>query len=187
MFKKLIFFGLVGACVAPMYIKGPNGQPLMTIDDWIPRDTLASMGQAVEQTKALVQSEDSLQESAASALDTYYKWKDDKGVWQMTQVMPTHLDPSQVEIKTVNPNTNVVKSLSDAAIQAALNSGGAQHNKPKFVYNPSKPDETLLEEEEDKGFSLTTVSPNKIGQMKDTVQNLDQVMQQRTQALNNIK
>ena len=34
--KKIIFVMLAAALIAPMFIKGPDGKPIMTLSDWIP-------------------------------------------------------------------------------------------------------------------------------------------------------
>ncbi len=39
-FKLLLFF-LIFAVIAPMLMRGPDGEPIMTLDDWIPHDLIA--------------------------------------------------------------------------------------------------------------------------------------------------
>ena len=77
LFSIILVLVLVGAVLAPMYIKGPNGQPIMTADDWVP------------------------EKPAALAPDKpVYKWRDEFGVWQFGEnppegvdAVPTSIDP----------------------------------------------------------------------------------------------
>lgn len=80
MFIKLMILVVALACVAPFFIKGPGGKPLMTID------------------KLLVNEQ---RHSALSAAKTkpekvkVYKWKDKDGVWQFSN-MPVDVEGVQV-------------------------------------------------------------------------------------------
>ena len=44
---KLLFLLLISCVALPMFIKGPDGQPIMTLDDWIPHNAIAWVKQAM--------------------------------------------------------------------------------------------------------------------------------------------
>lgn len=172
---KLVLFGLGGALVAPMFIKGPDGKPLMSIDDWIPKDAVA----LVDKVSDLKDGAPTVE--SKSGKQKFYKWKDENGVWQMTQYRPKHLAGDAVEERTVYANANIIQSLDSSQISAALKSShSSNQNKAKFTYNPDKPKNLLGEDgEDDSGFSMSTVSMKKIPEMINQAQGLDAKMQQR--------
>ena len=51
------------ACIGPFFIKGPNGKPLMTIEDLLPAGA---------------------SEPAPIESKTVYRWQDENGVWQFS-------------------------------------------------------------------------------------------------------
>jgi len=63
--KKIIFIALAAAIIAPMFIKGPDGEPIMTISDWIPEkpDTSAISG-------------------SSNTPQEFYRYQDEQGNWQ---------------------------------------------------------------------------------------------------------
>ena len=76
----LMLAGLVGALVVgPMYMKGPTGQPIMTMDDWTP--------DALEQPMNLT----------AEAPAGVYRWTDEQGVVHYSDEKPAHLDTASIE------------------------------------------------------------------------------------------
>ena len=78
---KLMLLLLVGALTLPMIIPGPNGEPIMSIDDWIPHDFIASLTKAGDKVSGLA-------DDAATAIDgqtlgagaQIYTWRDERGV-----------------------------------------------------------------------------------------------------------
>ena len=165
---KLILLALGGAMVAPMYIKGPNGKPLMTLEDWIPKDAVALVDSTTEAASEAV---------STSGKQIFYKWKDQNGVWQMTFEPPKGIDPSQIEERIIYANANIMKSLDSSEISKALGS-----SQKAFSYNPEQPDD-LLEGMDDKGFSLSTVPMNKIPDMVNQAQNIGTMMNARNEAM----
>lgn len=164
--------------MAPMYIKGPDGKPLMSLDDWIPKDAIALIDKASD-----IAEDTSLQSGGASGKRVYYKWKDESDVWQMTQYKPTHIPESQVQERVVYANANIIKSLDTKTISSLTGSSGSDR-KPKFAYDPKPPEDLLEGEGEESGFSLSTVSMDKIPKLIDQAQGLDQRSQDRMKAIN---
>lgn len=179
LFHKLIVLGLGGALVAPMFIKGPDGQPLMTFADWIPKDAVAM----VDQVSTLGKEASGLESKSGKQI--FYKWKDESGVWQLTQFRPTHLAASDIEERTIYSNANIIKSLDSSEITTALSSG--EKPKPKFTYNP-KPESAISDEDlkaqEDKGLSLTTVSMKDIPKLINQAKSVDTIMKGRMESIN---
>ena len=182
---KLILLGLGGALVAPMFIKGPNGKTFMSVDDWIPKDAIALFDKGADMIDSSSSSKDS---PSGSGKQTFFKWKDENGVWQMTQFRPTHLQDDEVEARTVYANANIIQSMDKSDIATALNSGHQEEKqKAKFNYNPLQPDK-LLEGEgsdgsEEEGFSLSTISLKKIPELMNQAQSLDGVSKDRMKQL----
>ncbi|GAA3944291.1 DUF4124 domain-containing protein [Litoribacillus peritrichatus] len=91
---KLLMLALVGAIVAPMFIKGPDGRPMMS---W--QDLFSSSPESAYVRPS----------QGASQLTTVYKWKDENGQW--------HFSDSQVEgdaheTLKYNPKANIIQSLA---------------------------------------------------------------------------
>lgn len=89
--KKIIFVLFLGAIIAPMFIKGPDGEPIMSISDWIPE-------------KPDVSSLSSSSEGQAA----FYRYQDAEGNWQYTDRPPEGVNAELVE---VNTNANVIQSV----------------------------------------------------------------------------
>lgn len=74
MFIKLMILAVVVACAAPFFLKGPDGQPLMTIDQFI----------ANEHQNTNLPDVSSMTHAAKSSPTRVYKWKDSDGVWHFS-------------------------------------------------------------------------------------------------------
>lgn len=131
----IVMFGL------PMIMKGPDGRPIMTMDDWLPSgvsvDSVVSTLDSVKDSAMQVVSEQS--QSGGDSVDdveavpvqagsgTMYKWQDEKGQWHFSSEKP--LAASQVSVEALPEVNNlmqapVVKERPSSNIGAA--SGGAQ-------------------------------------------------------------
>lgn len=81
--KKIIFVVLVVAFVAPMFIKGPDGEPIMTLSDWVPETPdVSSMSPGADQSQA------------------FYRYQDEQGNWQYTDRPPEGMQVETVEVDT---------------------------------------------------------------------------------------
>ena len=82
LFYLIVSLALIAAVVAPFYIKGPTGQPLMRVSDVLD-DTLP-----VQET-------------------TVYRWQDAEGVWQYGDTPPASVNAEPVEVR---PNITPIKA-----------------------------------------------------------------------------
>jgi hypothetical protein len=64
MFDKLMILVVILACIGPFFIKGPDGEPLMKLADWLPADVPDPPAREVR--------------------TTVYKWQDEHGVWHFS-------------------------------------------------------------------------------------------------------
>jgi|GEM_PF-2119944 len=71
-----------GLVIAPMIVKGPTGDPIMTAEDWVP-DPVKQVTEAVK------------------PVNQAYRWKDAEGVWQFTDSKPAGVDDKDIQIITI--------------------------------------------------------------------------------------
>lgn len=176
---------LGGAAIAPMFIKGPDGKPLMTLESWIPKDAVT----LVDKVSDLTNNAPIAAGSSASGKQTFYKWKDEDGVWQMTQYKPTHLTDAEIDERTIYANANIIQSLNSDQISKVTQPKTQSSNTKKFAYNPTAPKDMLADEgdageKDESGFSLTTVSMKKIPELLNQAQSIDANTQKRMEAIN---
>lgn len=93
--KKIIFVLIVGAIVLPMFLKGPDGQPIMSLSDWIP-ETPDISGISLGA------------DSGSSGSSAYYRYKDSQGNWQYSDEPPANAEFELVEVDT---NANIIQSI----------------------------------------------------------------------------
>ena len=91
---KLLVLALVGAIVAPMILKGPDGRPLMSWEDFfsVP-DSTVGLSKPI---------------SKSSDLTTVYKWQDEEGQWHFSD---KPMGKGEHETLKYNPNANIIQSL----------------------------------------------------------------------------
>ena len=81
---KLILLLLVLGVGVPMIMPRPDGKPIMTVDDWIPHDTIAWFKRSFSGLSDLVEDGQEgvagLQPGATGAGTEIYTWRDDNGV-----------------------------------------------------------------------------------------------------------
>lgn len=175
---KLCIFVLVLGLAAPFFIKGPNGQPIFSLQDFKPdlaeegRKAKALMEEAKQQVNAggaklkasLGQDEDS---NAPAVSRTLYKWQDENGTWHYSQTPPA----GQVsETLTVSTNTNIIQAQALPEPEPVEQTA---QQKNKAIDLPSLP-------------SPMTISPNKTQQLIEDARNVQQLMNQRGQQLDAI-
>jgi hypothetical protein len=127
----IVMFGL------PMIMKGPDGRPIMTIDDWLPSgssvDNVVSTLNSVKDSAMQVVSEHSPSDDVSedelmpvqAGAGTMYKWQDEKGRWHFSNEKPQAA--SQVSVEALPEVKNlmqapVVKDRSSSNIGAASGS-----------------------------------------------------------------
>jgi len=77
-----LFLILLIALVAPMIIPGPDGEPIMTIEDWIPRELINSVGSGIDSAGSVLSG---AVDATGEVVDTgggdqIYTWRDAQGV-----------------------------------------------------------------------------------------------------------
>ena len=78
---KLITLLVVMGLVMPMLLPGPDGKPIMTLDDWIPRDFLAAIGKLGDDVaEAVDNSVSAVETEVVGAGAQIYSWRDERGV-----------------------------------------------------------------------------------------------------------
>lgn len=97
---KFLITLLIIACIAPLFIKGPDGKPIMSLDDWkfeLPGsvDDLLPAGDAV----------DVISESGP---ETVFKWQDEEGQWHFSSTPPT--DVAVAEEMTLDGDINLMEA-----------------------------------------------------------------------------
>ena len=176
-----ILAALGAAAAAPMFIKGPNGEPLMSFDDWVPQDAIALVDKVSDLT---VKTKAGDGAASSSGKQIFYKWKDEHGVWQMTHYRPTHLADEDIDERIIYANANIIQSLSSEQMNST--EAVSVQSKKKFAYNPSAPDlsQGNDKDNEDDDFSLTTVPMTKIPDLLNQAQGVDATMKQRMEVIN---
>jgi hypothetical protein len=84
---KLLFLLIALGVIAPMFIRGPDGEPIMTVDDWVPHSVIAWSENVINGLGGWVDglsSEASLIDPSPSAVigagAEIYTWRDKQGV-----------------------------------------------------------------------------------------------------------
>ncbi|MFX4228283.1 MAG: DUF4124 domain-containing protein [Porticoccaceae bacterium] len=94
--KKIILVLIIAALVAPMFIKGPDGEPIMRLSDWT-----ASVPQVTN--------------SAPATPAEYYRYRDESGNWQYTDRPRDGVEYELVEIDTSSNTMESVVTPSGAS------------------------------------------------------------------------
>ena len=95
---KLIVGLVIIACIAPLFIKGPSGEPLMTLDDWkinVPVQLKGLVGNLTSGAKM----SSPVQEQQSKLV---YKWQDDEEQWHFSNAPPNFEIAEEIEISDVN-------------------------------------------------------------------------------------
>ncbi len=131
LFYKMLFVVMGIGLIAPMFIIGPNGKPMMTFNDWMPNiDSIkGQVGTVTELGSSLIGAEDS-QNQANGPGKNFYKWQDQNGVWQYSD-KPNPSGQSQTVY--VNPDANI---LSSAAFTGKLEDAKPTRKKSFAISMP---------------------------------------------------
>ena len=110
--KWTLIFVVVFAVVVPMLLKGPDGRPIMSLNDWMPASD--NFDQMVDQARSHVGLDDNMQPAQGDALPAttsdeqvlssqqldksptvlssssgkMYKWQDENGKWHFSSQKP---------------------------------------------------------------------------------------------------
>ena len=148
---KLMIVMLIVACVAPMFLKDPNGEPLMTLEDWtIDLPAMISnllSGDAPEATVA--------PDGTAAQDLVVYKWQDEEGQWHFSNTPNDMATAEVMELSQVN--------IMEAYVP------------PSAAPEQAGPGETP----EGQAAEPMSATPGQVKEMMETVTNLQETIDQR--------
>jgi len=108
LFIKILLLLLVAALVAPFVLKGPDGQPLMTLDEIQKPEVLSNLKESISEVSMPFQGGEKEQPPTLKAAKRkLYSWKDEQGNVHYSNVAPT--DSASIKTIHVDPNINVIK------------------------------------------------------------------------------
>lgn len=166
MFVRFMLLILVLGLAGPFFMKKPDGSPWMTIDDVLPSKTAIS-----HQWENVNRWFDSLFNGVGRQLGNeqmgktqVYRWQAPDGSWRFSDKPPQQTEvQGGVETVYVDPNTNMIEGL------------------------PSKPVVEPSAEAGDDGAGFIplpmTVAPGQVQKMMDDARNIQTLMDERSQAL----
>lgn len=96
---KLLLILVIGAVAAPLFIKGPDGKPIMQVSDLLPVEVLPS---SVAQQLGIAPTTSSSQPPSPQSSGAIYRWQDDDGQWHYSDKAPAHTQSENVTLKPVN-------------------------------------------------------------------------------------
>ena len=165
---KVMVVLMIAAFVGMFFIDGPNGERIMTLEDFIP-EVPQSLDEVLDE--ALNERRPSSADLRPSAPAKVYKWKDENGIWQFSNREEDSMDNAgnDVEMMELDGDINIMPAVDIPPVQTGNQNKTAK--KADFSALPS---------------GLTTVSPDKISEMMDTVNNLQDTVDQRKEDLDKI-
>jgi hypothetical protein len=100
MMIKVMVFIVVLAFAGPFFIKGPDGKPLLTIDEFMSDLSLENLIPNAVKSAA---------EPTAPALTKVYRWQDEDGVWQFSD---NPNDAPGAEVMQLDGKINTIESVA---------------------------------------------------------------------------
>ena len=100
MMIKVMIFIVILACVGPFFIKGPDGKPLLNIEE-----LMADLSP----TDLLPKAVQSAAESSAPAMTKVYRWQNENGVWQFSD---NPNDAPGAEVMELDGKINMIESVA---------------------------------------------------------------------------
>ena len=113
-FVVMLILLVGGLVIAPMYVKGPTGDPIMTAEDWVP-DPVKDVAEAVKPANLA------------------YRWKDAEGVWQFSATKPAGVDDQDVQTIAIAEIMTVPKTAFTGNRPAAESSEKVSGSSPTAV------------------------------------------------------
>ena len=140
---KLCLVLLVAALALPMWIKGPDGRPIMELSDWVslPAATQAWLRQLREATPAVPLGGDTSEpgtQAPAAPQGQFYRWQDEQGVWHFSD-----RPPQGAETVTAQALPTVRNRMDEVQVpepEAAPASDASQPALPGSNMTPPLPD-----------------------------------------------
>ena len=123
---KILALLLVVALVLPLWLRGPDGKPLMEMTDWVGMPPqLSQLGaQLGDRLWALAQDIPALislepTEDLAVPAQEFYRWQDQRGVWHFSDSPPPHRRDLTAEVLPQLSNSmDAVKIVESDTIEA---------------------------------------------------------------------
>jgi hypothetical protein len=141
LFIKILLMLLVVALAAPFVLKGPDGQPLMTLEKLQKPGALSNLMESLSEVDLSFQGDEaSKSASEKSGKRKVYSWRDEQGNVHYSNIAPSN--SGSVKTLQVDTNTNVIKMAKPAEGQAGIMTVEEEHSptdsKPGMisVYTP---------------------------------------------------
>ena len=193
LFVKLMMFLLIMALAGPFIMRGPDGRPLMSLKDLNLPDLSLPTGPpeeltGKEQEAYIAWSKDegesksprvyvidpANQEPLVAKAGVYYRWKDENGVWQFSNL--PNPDSPNIVVET-DPDANVLQSLSVDKIDEALGR----------VKEIETPEGAAGEGEKEDGLNIplpTTIPIAEVPELMNQAKAVQELVNKRTEMLN---
>lgn len=143
MFLKIMILLVVLAGVGLFFLKGPSGEPFLTLDDFTPDPEITDL---VSQKVAPQKPEPV----------TIYKWQDENGAWHFSN---EPVDVEGVETMVVDGDINLIP-----AVTTSTSNAGKRPDAKAYSSVPA---------------GVTSVAPDQITEMMDTVNNMQERVDER--------
>jgi len=193
---KLMLLALVGLLVAPLIIKGPDGKPLMTVQDLDLNLPSVSPASAYKDPSY-----------RSSGLTTVYKWQDEHGQWHFSD---NQSQGSNHQTLKYNPKANIIQSLpkEDDSQQTTLSALSGNEFIGNAVSSRTRPKETSQDENVEvmqqikralggnnhttnqsagyssgAGISLSTIPLSEVPELIEQAKNIQSLLDQRNKDL----
>ena len=153
---KLLIGVLIIACIAPLFIKGPDGEPIMSFDDW-----KIELPDSLDELFAGRKTEPSA--PAQSEPTTVYKWQDEDGQWHFSNTPP---DMETAEAMELDGNINIMEAFEAPAKEEATTVASGDGSTQMT--------------------GLPTVTPDQLKQTMETVTNLQETIDQRKEDMDEV-
>ncbi len=148
---------LIIACIAPLFIKGPGGEPLMTLNDW-KTDGPVQIKDVVARLTSGAKKNLPVEELQPTRV---FKWQDDEGQWHFSNSPPNLEIAEEIEISDVN--------LMEAYMPPTPPEDTGQSANPESM-----------------SVSAGIPGPEKVQEMTKTIKLFQQSIDQRKEALDSL-
>jgi hypothetical protein len=183
---KIMLLIVMLACIGPFFIKAPNGEPLLTVADFAPDVSLASILERLKQDPGLAsltglakgidisgdasdgeQAEQGTGKNALGSVTKVYKWRDEQGVWQFSDGSNVAEGAALVEI---SHQINLMPAL-DVAKQGESQIPATQKTQVGAFDFSKLP------------AGVTSVAPEQLVQMGRTIETFQKAIDDQSEAL----
>jgi hypothetical protein len=106
---KLLIGALIIACIAPLFIKGPEGEPIMILEDWKP-----SLSPWLKEALGFVSHKADATAGVVRKPDIVYRWQDEEGQWHFSSAPPAD---TAAEVMTLTGDINTIDSTPVAGTE----------------------------------------------------------------------